>query len=83
MVLDVPALVGNSWHMPRLTTVVDDSGTPPSLLTAPQVAEILQVSPEQVYRWCASKVLPSVKLGPQTLRIRPTDLEAFIGDRAA
>ena len=55
------------------------------LLTARQVAELLDVSPETVLRWTRRGELPAVRL-PGTkrgrLRFRPDDLEAWIDARA-
>jgi excisionase family DNA binding protein len=83
MALDVPTVVGNIGHMPNLTTVTDADGESARLLTAHQVASLLQVSPEQVYRWCSRRDLASVKLGGRTLRIRREDLDTFLAERAA
>ncbi len=49
------------------------------LLTVKEVAARLQVSPEQVRRLIRAGDLPSVDLGPRTVRIRPADLEDFLG----
>jgi excisionase family DNA binding protein len=48
------------------------------LLTVPEVAEILQVSPSTVYRRIKSGELPCIKLGHRQVRIKPEDLEAYI-----
>jgi excisionase family DNA binding protein len=64
--------------------------TPPNpktrepLLTIPDVAEILQVSPKQVRRYIGDrdprKRLPASKFG-RLIRIEPADLDNFIRDR--
>lgn len=54
----------------------------PSLLTAADVAKIMQVSAQTVYRWAKPENgepprLPSVVVGG-IVRFRPADLEALI-----
>jgi excisionase family DNA binding protein len=51
------------------------------LLTVEQVAEILQLSTVQVYRYLKDGRLPKVKLGRRAVRVRPEDLERFIEER--
>jgi excisionase family DNA binding protein len=52
--------------------------TPEKLLTADEVAEILQVSLITVYRRMQTGELPHIKLGHRQVRIKPEDLEAYI-----
>ena len=49
----------------------------PEFLTVAQVANILQVSPRQVYRWVDGGQLPAIRLG-RIVRIHRSDLNAFI-----
>ncbi|HOP78929.1 MAG TPA: helix-turn-helix domain-containing protein [Armatimonadota bacterium] len=48
------------------------------LLTAKQVAEYLNVSERTVWRLIDSGELPHIKIGKQTTRIKPEDLEAYV-----
>lgn len=48
------------------------------LLTIEKVASFLQVSPSSVYRWIKAGKLPAIKLGHRQVRVRQTDLEAYI-----
>ena len=52
--------------------------TPEKLLTADEVAEILQVSLTTVYRRMQTGELPHIKLGHRQVRVKPEDLEAYI-----
>src|SRR5262249_13325721 len=47
------------------------------LLTVPDVAELLRLSPRQVRRLIAEGRLPIVRLG-RAIRIRPQDVEALV-----
>jgi excisionase family DNA binding protein len=49
----------------------------PKLLTAREVADILQCSPRAVATWTAVGALASVKLG-RLRRYRPKDVETFV-----
>lgn len=48
------------------------------LWTVAEVAEYFQVSDRTVYRWLKARMLPVLRLGPGTTRIRQQDLDAFI-----
>jgi len=48
------------------------------LLTVPEVAEILRVSPSTVYRRIQAGGLPAIKLGHRQVRIKQEDLDAYI-----
>lgn len=49
------------------------------LLTASQVADILNISPSTLYRWKREGRLPSsIKLGPKATRWRESDIASFI-----
>lgn len=48
------------------------------LLTVADVAERLRVKPTTVYDLCNAGTLPSVYLGPQTRRIKASDLRDYI-----
>lgn len=49
------------------------------LLTASQVADILNISPSTLYRWKREGRLPSsIQLGPKTTRWRESEILAFI-----
>ena len=47
------------------------------LLTAKEVADLIQVDRSTVSRWAKAGTLPSLKIG-DLLRFRPSDIEAFI-----
>lgn len=51
------------------------------LLTVPEVAEILRVSNNSVYRWISGGDLTKVKLGGRAVRIKQADLDWFIEER--
>ena len=55
------------------TTVQQDR-----LWTVAEVAEYFQVSDRTVYRWLKNELLPVIRLGPGTTRIRQQDLDAFV-----
>lgn len=52
------------------------------LLTPQQVAERLQVTEKTVYRWLTEGRLGGLKMG-RLWRVRPKDLDAFLGDAPA
>lgn len=52
--------------------------TDTDLLTAPQVAEALQVSDETVRRWAADGRLPSIVLPSGKRRYRRADIDAIL-----
>lgn len=52
---------------------------PDEFLTVAEVAEKLRVSKMTVYRLCHANELKSKRIG-QSMRIRSTDLAAFLGD---
>ncbi len=54
--------------------------TIPNLLTASEVADILQVSPRTLASWRANRPddLPFVRIGDRTIRYRRDDVEDFI-----
>ena len=49
-----------------------------NLLKVDEAAELLQVTPETIYRWARRGLLPYVKLA-RVLRINRTELERLIG----
>jgi excisionase family DNA binding protein len=51
---------------------------PTKLLRAVEVAEILQISKSATYRLLQSGELPTLRFAGKTVRVRRTDLEAFI-----
>jgi excisionase family DNA binding protein len=51
------------------------------LLTVREVAERLSVTPRTVHRYLADGKLPRVQLSERAVRIRETDLQAFIEER--
>jgi excisionase family DNA binding protein len=52
------------------------------LLTARQVAELLDVSPETVLRWMRRGELPAIRLPGGAIRFREDELEAWLMERA-
>jgi excisionase family DNA binding protein len=52
-------------------------------LTPAEVAAILKIPRERVYRLCSSGALASIPLGENTRRIRRVDLDAYLADLAA
>lgn len=52
------------------------------LLTAREVAEILNVSPETVLRWTRAGELPAIRLPGGALRYREDAIEAWLEERA-
>jgi len=51
------------------------------LLTVGEVAEKLRMAKGSIYRWISTGKLKHVKLGHRAVRVRPSDLEAFIEER--
>lgn len=51
------------------------------IMTPKQVAEYLQVHSKTVYDWIASGELPSIKLGPRSIRIKKSDIDDFLMER--
>lgn len=60
------------------TVTSSKSDRTPPLLTAPEVAAILQVTPRTVWRWAAAGRLPRVRINGIT-RYRASDIAALIG----
>jgi excisionase family DNA binding protein len=52
------------------------------LLTAEQMAEILQISVSKAYAMMASGEIPTVRIG-RCVRVREEDLEAYINEQIA
>lgn len=50
------------------------------LLTAKEVAELLQLNPQTIRRWCKRGLIKHIKFGNH-IRIRPLELEKFIEQR--
>jgi excisionase family DNA binding protein len=60
---------------------VDDDHHKPTtdlLLTAQEVADILQVGQRTVLRWARRGVLEAVRLTPQTIRFRRSAVDAIL-----
>jgi excisionase family DNA binding protein len=53
------------------------------LLSCKEVAAALHVSKQTAYRWALSGFLPSVRIGPGTLRFRPREIQAWVDAAAA
>jgi len=53
-------------------------GLPPKLYSIQEVAEMCRVSTRTVRGWTLDGVLPHVLLNKRIIRIRQTDLDAFI-----
>jgi excisionase family DNA binding protein len=51
------------------------------LLTAIDVASILQVHPKTIYLWASQGVLPAVRLGDRAVRFRREDVDKLVADR--
>jgi excisionase family DNA binding protein len=51
----------------------------PALLTTPEVAELLRVSPRTVDRWAIEGRIPRVHVGARAVRYRVDDIAALIG----
>lgn len=54
----------------------------PRLLTAREVAEVLDVSPETVLRWTRAGKLPALKLPSGQVRYREDAFDDWMADRA-
>ncbi|GIG21768.1 hypothetical protein Cch01nite_24920 [Cellulomonas chitinilytica] len=54
------------------------AAAPEEMLTVPLGAAVLGTSPDTVYRMIADGRLPSVRYSPRRIRLRRSDLEAFI-----
>jgi excisionase family DNA binding protein len=52
----------------------------PPLLTVQQVAELLSVPAERVYRMVRGGELAAIRLGPASIRFDPEDLERWIAE---
>jgi excisionase family DNA binding protein len=61
--------------------MTDRCSPPPRLLTVPDVADQVQVSPRTVWRWIADGSLPCVRIG-RMVRVDPDALERFLADHA-
>jgi excisionase family DNA binding protein len=58
--------------------------SPDTLLTLEEVAKALQVSVRSVRRYIDSGQLKATRVGTRLLRVRPSDLEAFLSsDKSA
>lgn len=70
-----------AWHpdeaVARLGEAWDEDSVIAPLLTARELADILNVPYKRVYEL----PIPEVRLGERTLRWRPEDVEAFIESR--
>ena len=53
-----------------------------SLLTVPEVADLLRVQESTVYTWAESGALPVYRVG-RLLRFRSSEVEAWLAGRAA
>jgi len=51
------------------------------LMTLNQVAAQIHVSRTTLYEWRQRGLLPFVRLGPRSVRVRKTDLDAFLAAR--
>lgn len=79
------SLLGGRWSASRhLHRPKQNADTSPMerLLSVPEVAALLGVSRAQVYRYVEAG-LPCVRLSDRVLRVRPVDLESWIGDLRA
>jgi len=71
----------------RESVRIDATRQPLTPLTAPEVAKLLRVRPDKVLSWIRSGRLRGYNVAEQeggrpTYRINPTDLEAFMQQRA-
>lgn len=55
-----------------------DNPTQPDLLTIPQVAERLQVSPWTIRAWIRDRELPHIRMGRRVIRVKREALEGFV-----
>lgn len=53
------------------------TGSPPRLLTAADVAELLQCSPRHVQQLARTRTIPAVRVG-KPLRFHPDDITRYI-----
>lgn len=51
------------------------------LMTAAEVAELLQVEEGTVKQWVKAKRIPVVRLSERLYRFRRSDIEAWLGDQ--
>lgn len=61
--------------------MTDDTLTLPHYLTVAEVAELMRVSTDSVYRWINEGLLLALPLGRRTTRIFRDDFIAFRDDR--
>jgi excisionase family DNA binding protein len=52
-------------------------------LTVPEVVSILKLNPQTVRTWIDQQKLPAVRVGQRRVRIRQSDLDAFIAASSA
>ena len=57
--------------------MTDDTLTLPHYLTVAEVAELMRVSTDTVYRWINAGELPALNLGRRTTRVYRDDFVAF------
>ena len=73
--------VGRARHVPRHAAVALAGGTGheiPELLTVTEVAKLLRLNEMTVRNWIDAGTLPHVWLGERRVRIKRSDLDAFI-----
>lgn len=58
---------------------MEKTSTQPDLLTIPQVAERLQVSPWTIRAWIRDRELPHIRMGRRVIRVKREALDAFVG----
>jgi excisionase family DNA binding protein len=66
-----------------MATAPPRSLTPAKLLTVPESALALGVSPRMVWRLISTGALPAVKIGTRSTRIRTTDLDNYLSSLPA
>src|SRR4051794_5944261 len=49
-----------------------------TFLTVAEIAEQLKLNPQTVRNWIDQQRLPAVRVGPRRVRVRQSDLEAFL-----
>jgi excisionase family DNA binding protein len=59
-------------------TVLPETRKVPALLTTPEVAEVLRVSPRTIDRWAAEGRLRRFHLAPGSVRYRADDILALL-----
>jgi len=52
-----------------------------NLLTVPDVARLLNISPAQAYMTIRERGFPLIELGPHMLRVRPADLDKWLSQK--